>query len=83
MSADDPTAEPASCRQAEGTLPEVQAKIDQAASTAATTALRKDFSESTRATLFWEVGIFALAGLLVFHFPRISKEDLERVATGG
>lgn len=79
--AKDPAAEPASCtairtRTAHSDAPApVKKKILEAVQdTAAPTALRQDFDHTLRTVLWWQIGVFVLALLLVSPLPKVHLE---------
>jgi len=76
--ATDPAATPAVCAQTERELAAspvpaaVKAAVATAVNTRAVPAARlDDFAQSMRVTLWWHVGVFALALLLVSRLPKV------------
>jgi EmrB/QacA subfamily drug resistance transporter len=64
--AEDPTAVPASCAQAQS---QGQDGVGRVVAAAADTARRQDFSEAFQRTLLFEVAVFLACFLLVFLLP--------------
>jgi EmrB/QacA subfamily drug resistance transporter len=81
-SAKDPSATPASCRQA---TPPVQAQgggngqaVGRVLQAAGVDARKRDFVASVERTLWYEVGIYGLSFLVVFLLPRIGGQRLRQ-----
>jgi EmrB/QacA subfamily drug resistance transporter len=86
--AKDPTSVPASCagiqqRIAASPAPaQVKAKVAAVLDTAVPGARRYDLEHSMRTTLNWQLGVFALALLLVARLPKV-KLDGNTLTPGG
>jgi hypothetical protein len=76
----DPSAVPASCRQAQaqgGRLgPDAGGRVGATVAATADTARRQNFSDSIQRTLLFEVAVFLLCLLLILLLPAVSGRAL-------
>ncbi len=75
----DPTVIPQSCKQAEtapNMPPQVAEKISSTLEKAGNNANKENFVETFRTTLWYQIGLFAVIGLLILFLPKKAPAQL-------